>query len=127
MKHIIKYEVGDKVVIRRDLEEGKMYEDRYVFDDMLQFAGKEAKIMRSDGDGDYSIDLDSDEFYWTAEMFEEPTSNTPTIEIPNLPKSQTLLNLNAKVIIDEQSLKEVEEQIKLLQDKLNNLKLKLVF
>jgi hypothetical protein len=119
-----KFKVGDRVTIKKDLKEGGMYET-YVNDEMEALAGHEVTITTFVYNSDYKIDLDGGNFYWSEDMFEE--IDTPTIEIPNLPTSKTLLNLNVKIELDPNSLKEVEEQIKTLQDKLNNLKLKLVF
>ena len=123
-----KFKVGDKVVIKKDLKEEEFYGDNWVNSTMAELAGQEATITGDACDGDYEIDLDEGEYYWNKEMFEEVnTSTNPTIEIPSSPTSQTLVSLNVKIEIDPNSLKEVEEQIKTLQDKLNNLKLKLVF
>ena len=65
-----KYEVGNKVLLRKDLEVGKMYKGCSFAESMKQYIGKEAIIKKVDYDGDYKIDLDDGEWYWTDDMFE---------------------------------------------------------
>lgn len=70
----MKYKVGDKVTIRKDLEIDKVYymEDRMecdaFVDDMAEFIGKEVTI--SDNAFKYCIQEDSSMYNWTDEMFE---------------------------------------------------------
>ena len=66
-----KYEVGDKVLLRKDLEVGKMYKGCSLVESMKQYLGKEAIIKKVDYDGDYKIDLDDREWYWTDDMIEK--------------------------------------------------------
>lgn len=64
------YKKRDRVKIRKDLEEGKMYGDRYVNSNMTQYAGKEATIKTIYNNGTLGIDLDNGNWYWSPEMFE---------------------------------------------------------
>ena len=63
-----KYKVGDKVKIRSDLVERDT--GACVIEEMLQFKGMEATIIRIEEDDYYSIDLDDDTYYWDDDAFE---------------------------------------------------------
>ena len=65
----MKYQVGDKVLVRSDLEEGKTYGDEVVISDMLYFKGKIVTIEHVDHPNHYRIKEDSDQWHWTDEMF----------------------------------------------------------
>ena len=65
----MKYQVGDKILVRPDLEEGKIYEDEVVISDMLYFKGKIVTIEHVDYPNHYRIKEDPDQWHWTDEMF----------------------------------------------------------
>lgn len=65
----MKYKIGDKVLIRSDLEEGKKYGDEVVMSDMLFFKGKIVTIEHVDHPNCYRIKEDLDQWHWTDEMF----------------------------------------------------------
>ena len=65
----MKYQVGDKVLVRSDLEEGKKYGDDVVMSDMLFFRGKIVTIEHVDHPCCYRIKEDPDQWHWTDEMF----------------------------------------------------------
>lgn len=65
----MKYKIGDKVLVRLDLEEGKKYGDEVVMSDMLSFRGKIVTIEHVDHPNYYRIKEDPDQWYWTDEMF----------------------------------------------------------
>ena len=73
----MKYKVGDKVVIRKDLQEIYDKEDwEYdVVEDMLEFAGKDAVIMSVESvgwntsDDHYTLDVDDEEWTWYENLF----------------------------------------------------------
>ena len=65
----MKYQVGDKVLIRSDLEEGKTYGNEVVMSDMLFFRGKTVTIEHVDYPDCYRIKEDPDQWHWTDEMF----------------------------------------------------------
>ena len=67
----MKYQVGDKVLVRSDLEEGKKYGDEVVMSDMLFFRGKIVTIEHVDHPCCYRIKEDPDQWHWTDEMFDE--------------------------------------------------------
>ena len=70
----MKYKIGDKVLVRSDLEEGKKYGDEVVMSDMLFFKGKIVTIEHVDHPNDYRIKEDPDQWHWTDEMFDEKES-----------------------------------------------------
>lgn len=65
----MKYKIGDKVLVRPDLEEGKTYGDEIVISDMLYFKGKIVTIEHVDYPNHYRIKEDPDQWHWTDEMF----------------------------------------------------------
>ena len=70
----MKYKIGDKVLVRSDLEEGKTYGDEVVMSDMLYFKGKIVTIEHVDHPNHYRIKEDLDQWHWTDEMFNEKES-----------------------------------------------------
>ena len=70
----MKYQVGDKVLVRPDLEENKIYENKVVISDMLYFKGKIVTIEHVDYPNHYRIKEDPDQWHWTDEMFVEKES-----------------------------------------------------
>ena len=67
----MKYKIGDKVLVRPDLEEDKKYGDEVVMFDMLSFRGKIVTIEHVDHPNHYRIKEDPDQWHWTDEMFSE--------------------------------------------------------
>jgi len=67
------FKVGDKVKIRSDLKTGHKDYSIDVVCDMKQYRGKEATITAIDSDGDYQLDIDKEQFYWSVEMLEPIT------------------------------------------------------
>lgn len=65
----MKYKIGDKVLVRSDLEENKKYGDKVVISDMLYFKGKIVTIEHVDYPNHYRIKEDPDQWHWTDEMF----------------------------------------------------------
>ena len=66
--------VGDKVKVRGDLVECKKYEELIFHSAMTQFKGKEVEIRYIDNDGDFKV-KDGDDWYFSREMIEEPTTD----------------------------------------------------
>lgn len=90
----MKHKVGDKVVIRADLNEELEYESEgkgteVVCMSMLDYVGETAVITKVYEYGEYSIDLDGGAFNWTYSMFEEDKRVT-------LPKDVEIEIENAK-------------------------------
>ena len=70
----MKYKIGDKVLVKSDLEEGKTYGDEVVMSDMLFFRGKIVTIEHVDHPDCYRIKEDPNQWHWTDEMFSEKSS-----------------------------------------------------
>lgn len=75
----MKYKVGDKVVIREDLEVGKYY-GYYLTKEMAELKGK---VVEIEGVGSISYSIKEDVYLWTEKMFsglaEEPRNLIPLI------------------------------------------------
>lgn len=65
----MKYKVGDKVRIKKELKEGKKYGDCVATYSMIRLAGKIVTIKRVNANS-YKIEEDNNDWYWTKEMFE---------------------------------------------------------
>lgn len=74
------YNVGDKVKIRKDLEDGKVYGVDSFVDNMEEYKGRVATIKRVKDNGSYIIDLDCGAWFWTPEMFECKVDEVETVE-----------------------------------------------
>lgn len=70
----MKYKVGDRVIIRKDLKAGKHYGDEYNFrcnSKMASMAGKTVTISRYDHAlGGYILSGDAEGWLWSDKMFE---------------------------------------------------------
>lgn len=76
----MRYKVGDKVKVRKDLIEGTDYGGEGVVEEMLEFRGKEVTIQKVMFDREYVILEDRDNWYWTEEMFEPVVRNFEFVE-----------------------------------------------
>ena len=65
----MKYKIGDKVLVRPDLEEGETYGIEVAMSDMLFFRGKIVTIEHVYHPYCYRIKEDPDQWHWTDEMF----------------------------------------------------------
>lgn len=74
----MKYKVGDKVRVRKDLVVGEQYGGETVADDMVDMRGMVVTIEEVDGSG-YGIKEGLDDYNWTDEMF-EPVEEELTVE-----------------------------------------------
>ena len=63
----MKYKIGDKVRVRKDLELGNEYGGVYYVEYMDKFKDKECVITKV---GNTSYRINNSEFWWTDEMFE---------------------------------------------------------
>ena len=70
---IIKYKIGDKVIVREDLEPYQRYRGQSFVASMTPFKGKIVTIYDVI-DGDYRIKEDNQNWRWTEEMFSEKVS-----------------------------------------------------
>lgn len=81
---LIKRKVGDKVTIISDLDNNKRYameldpdNDQSVNERMVRYAGEETTISGITNFGQYFLDIDGKDWYWTDGMFvSEPTEQT---------------------------------------------------
>lgn len=99
----MKYKVGDKVIIRSDLIENRLYGNIIFVSYMSKFKGEQIiKEVRKNENG-YTILADTRNFIWTDEMFEDikedkMDNNTFQINMNNLTDEErtTLLSLVKK-------------------------------
>lgn len=79
----MKYKVGDKVRIRKDLKVGERYDGVIVREEMIELAGKTLTISNvhnfGEDDIDYYLNEDENCYYWTDSMFEDPITNADKI------------------------------------------------
>lgn len=66
----MKYKVGDKVRVRKDLVMGGNYGGSVAVDDMIDLCGSVVTIERVGAEFGYRIEEDPDDYCWTDEMFE---------------------------------------------------------
>lgn len=66
--HVTKYKIGDKVLVREDLEPYQRYREQSFVASMTPFKGKIVTIYDV-VDGDYRIKEDNQNWWWTDEMF----------------------------------------------------------
>lgn len=114
----MKFKVGDKVRIRKDLKASQEFRKFYIDEDMLKYRGKIATIKEIDLYGAYRIDLDDTSWCWTEKMLEPlgkffkklPNNFTGTIEIENG-------YIIEKEILDEEEKKYLSAVIKPFKDR----------
>lgn len=75
----MKYKEGDKVIIKKDLENGKFYGRQCIIWEMLEFRGKEMEIRNAMPHSDYYL-LKGSQCGWTDEMI-EGLSNKYKVEL----------------------------------------------
>ena len=108
------FKVGDKVKIRKDLVAGKVYGGVDFIPPMVEFLDKEATITDKDYDGDFSLDIDDEDFYWSAEMFEYKTESKPetlTDVMKETVSESEVLRLSKAVIEYENIVHELESEV----------------
>lgn len=66
----MKYNVGDKVKIRTDLDINTVYNGWDCSRDMVLYGGRIATIVKCYDDS-YHIDVDNEDYNWTDKMFED--------------------------------------------------------
>jgi hypothetical protein len=80
----MKYKVGDKVRVRRDLEIGEFYGNHWYFNsDMEKYKGKEMTVYRVHSEM-YDMEEDNQRWGWVDEMLEGTESNYKLIDVFNM-------------------------------------------
>lgn len=77
----MKFKVGDKVRIRKDLEVGKMYGGLNIHEKKAEFLGKTTTVTAAWG-REYSLDIDAGKWSWTDEMLEDVNEEAEEIDKP---------------------------------------------
>lgn len=76
----MKYKVGDKVRIRKDLKNNVEYDEVDVNEEMISWGGEEVTISEVLAeDSGYEIEEDDGYFLWTDSMFEDAMTNADKI------------------------------------------------
>lgn len=81
----MEFKVGDKVKIRKDFSKTKSYKITPVLD-MEKYKGKIAEIQRISTRGNYNLDIDNMEWYWSDDMlepYETKESNFNKLDLKN--------------------------------------------
>lgn len=66
----MRFKAGDKVRVRNDLVAGNLYGNLGFFEVMAQYLGKTARIIGISPCGNYNLNIDSSEWFWSEEMLE---------------------------------------------------------
>lgn len=96
----MKYKIGDKVQIRKDLN-CEITCRSGVTEEMIFFAGKEAEIKKTFcymGRESYYIDIDDGRWFWNEEMLERPTKEFKVEGFRSNNASVCLMKKDGKVI-----------------------------
>jgi hypothetical protein len=75
----MKYKVGDKVRVRKDLSIDEDYGIVYCDVEMAKMAGTVVTINKITNTGLYQIKEDSEKYFWTEKMFEGLANEAPSI------------------------------------------------
>lgn len=81
----MKFKIGDKVKIRKDFSKTKSYKIAPVLN-MEKYKGKIAEIQRISTGGNYNLDIDNMEWYWSDDMlepYETKESNFNKLDLKN--------------------------------------------
>lgn len=99
----MKYKVGDKVKVRKDLELGESYDDILFDVNNDAFSGKTVTISRVCSIGYYFIKEASSLCIWTDEMFEGLAEEEEVYNAEPMKKETMLRNINIYINKAEQS------------------------
>lgn len=90
----MKYKVGDKVIVRSDLNEDVKYNGMYPVDDMVYLKGEVVTIIEIIYDCEqYKIREDGNLYYWKDDMFQGLATDEQTINA--IETKETLFNPSA--------------------------------
>lgn len=81
-----RFDVGDKVRIKKNLKKGYIRDGTYVNDDMLKFCGMTTTIrnlLNAPSTYDYKLNIDEHDGYWSwsDDMLENAISSNPNNEV----------------------------------------------
>ena len=80
----MKYKVGDKVRVRKDLEVGEYYGNHWYFNsDMKRYKGKEMTVARVNSEM-YDMEEDNGRWGWVDTMLEEIKTTYTVIDVLNM-------------------------------------------
>ncbi len=97
----MKYEIGDKVRVRKDLEvdESYGYSGLTFVDEMEQYKGRVVTIESINSDGNYTLEEDDCDWRWNDEMLEDVVDDIKSSEITVKDLlDKTLLELDGFVV-----------------------------
>jgi hypothetical protein len=115
------FKIGDKVIIREDLEAGKVYGGVSFISRMREFLGKEATITGICYAGGFLLDIDDEVFSWSAEMFEPKTDSGSEVLGLSKPVIEYEDKLEAEADYYETKYTNLVEKYNVLVEKYNAL------
>jgi hypothetical protein len=103
----MKFKVGDKVRVRKDLSIDEDYGIVYCDVEMAKMAGTVVTINKITNTGLYQIKEDSEKYFWTEKMFEGLANEAPSI-VKRITNKHHILNglLNSDGSVDGEKLME---------------------
>lgn len=118
-----KFNVGDKVIIRKDLKVGKSYNGDIFTSRMERYKGKEATVIiasREKNPSTYKLDIDDEFYFWTDDML------IPINEITSIPFDEGSLSiimdsLKIAYTSKEEEINKLREDIKTMEEKCDKL------
>ena len=105
----MKYKVGDKVRVRKDLVPGNEYGGVCYVEYMDKFKGKECVITNMD---DTSYRINNSEFWWTDEML-EPVNEAALLEYALEKLGITKEELENEMNEDDEDMKKAKEIVRI--------------
>lgn len=112
----MKFKVGDRVKIRKDLIAPENYGSQLFTPSMAVYKGKEAIIKRFNSDG-YRINLDRCYWAWTDEMFEPVEMTIPQLQSEIDRLGNEVDKQNGLLVSNKQRLCYLKSELKKLQRK----------
>ena len=108
----MKYKVGDKVRVRKDLVLDNVYGGVCYVDAMDELKDKEAIITKV---GNIAYQINNSEFWWTDEML-EPVNERTLLEYALEKLGMTKEELENKMNRDKEDIEKAKEMVKLNKD-----------
>ena len=108
----MKYKIGDKVRVRKDLVLDNVYGGVCYVDAMDELKDKEAIITKV---GNIAYQINNSEFWWTDEML-EPVNEAALLEYALEKLGMTKEELENKMNRDKEDIEKAKEMVKLNKD-----------